>query len=983
MSDENNSGRRPLSVADFSGFFEELWGYSPYAWQQQMVDWIVAHERFPDVVPVMTGGGKTAMLDIFVFVLALDAQRSIEHRWVPRRAVLVVDRRVVVDQNGFRGAKIASKIATLETPVVSKVRARLSSLSDSQRTEFVPRRPVESAVLRGGIARDETWAERPDVPSLLSSTVDQVGSRLLFSGYGLGKGQRPMHAGLLGNDTLVLLDEVHLSVPFAQTLQSLVRLRGATRADRFHVCELSATPRSSDGLRFPDAEIVENDPSLERLRGARKFLTLAPPLPAKGGGGATQMAKALHAELVKQLGEAPMLAAIMVNQVDTAVATWKELNSHGFDVRLITGRMRGLDRDKALQSMVGEREEVALDVVLRDRSARSGMTKHLIVVSTQCLEAGADYDFDLLVTECASVDSLIQRVGRLDRRGERGSSSLSVVVREADMSGDTHPIYGLALRNTWRALQEYSDTSAGPLDIGDAFVDLRDREELKVRPHNAPVLLQTHLRLLAQTNPVPDAAPDPALFLHGLGFSTPQISVMWRREVSPAVVAAVQMARGEATENLEGSLTEWLRATRPTDGETVTIPRYALSALFDSKSRGPAILDVDAVVDAEEQRDWHAVISWDGEAARIVAVSDVPAGVTIVLPAHVGGLGAHGTWDPHSSSAVVDVADEAVLGAPRSNKFMRLIDSDEGASLRRRLADADVVSAADIEARFLDELLLVMPSGTERSSMSLREVPLVPGSSDGMFVVQYSLERTDLADIDNEADESEHPSFTGSCALLKDHLQGVGEWCRHFVGHLEADEGLKNDVVLAGRLHDLGKADPRFQAWLNGGAPVGGELLAKSKPGRQARADRNRARTLAGYPKGMRHEFLSLALVESCDELLAQATDPELVKHLVSSHHGYCRPQAKATRDRSSIVVTVNSEELLPEFSDVASSETALSYAHVGSGIVDRFARLNERYGWYRLAWLETLLRLADHRRSHQESTEPALSHQKKELTRV
>ena len=48
-----------------------------------------------------------------------------------------------------------------------------------------------------------------------------IGSKLLFSGYGDGPYRRAHHAGLMGQDTLIVHDEAHLSLPFSDMLRSV------------------------------------------------------------------------------------------------------------------------------------------------------------------------------------------------------------------------------------------------------------------------------------------------------------------------------------------------------------------------------------------------------------------------------------------------------------------------------------------------------------------------------------------------------------------------------------------------------------------------------------------------------------------------------------------------------------------------------------------------------------------------------------------
>ena len=76
------------------------------------------------------------------------------------------------------------------------------------------------STLRGQFADNREWSADPSRPAVICGTVDMIGSRLLFSGYGVGFKQRPLHAGFLGQDALLVHDEAHFEPAF-QTLVAI------------------------------------------------------------------------------------------------------------------------------------------------------------------------------------------------------------------------------------------------------------------------------------------------------------------------------------------------------------------------------------------------------------------------------------------------------------------------------------------------------------------------------------------------------------------------------------------------------------------------------------------------------------------------------------------------------------------------------------------------------------------------------------------
>ena len=102
--------------------------------------------------------------------------------------------------------------------------------------------------------------------------------------------------------------------------------------------------------------------------------------------------------------------------------------------------------------------------------------------------------------------------------------------------------------------------------------------------------------------------------------------------------------------------------------------------------------------------------------------------------------------------------------------------------------------------------------------------------------------------------------------------------------------------------------------------------------------------------------MMSVALLVSAGRPRT-SLDFELLLHLVASHHGRCRPFAPVVEDGEPVDVRYQGMR--------AASDHGLE--RVGSGVCERFWRLTRRYGWYGLAYLEALVRLADHRQSEAE----------------
>ena len=939
--------QRELAPVDFATFFRDIHGHDPFPWQRRLTEQVLAQEQWPEVIDLPTGAGKTAVLDTAIFALA-----ARPHRF-PRRIAFVIDRRIVVDQVCERARRIRDRVKAGDTDILRLARERLGELSDA-------REPLGVAALRGGIPIDREWTHRPDQPWVMVSTVDQFGSRLLFRGYGVMPGMLPIHAALAGNDCLVILDEVHLSVPFAETLAQVAALHAGGLPRRFTVVEMSATPSNHDATRFTlnAAADLDGCAELHRRIEARKEAKLVTVRNHDALPGAVL-------KIVRSIATSKSACAscssvgIVVNRVRTARETYRMLETAGYRTFLVTGRMRPLDRGDVLAGIA--------PAVDPDRAEESESLT--VVVATQAIEVGADFNFDALLTECAAVDSLRQRFGRLDRRGARyartGSPADAWIIGPKSVveSKKPDPIYGNSARATWEELKRRAgDSGRDPIAVGPRA--LTDFPTAATAPRaQAPLLLSTHMDAWIQTSPQPMVAPPVDWFLHGIDperIANSDVSIVWRRDRSGEVLRLVPPRQAEFLQVPVGAAKSWLSGGPELDVADVDFSSTGNGTRAQATVRSPGA-----------QTEW---VRWEGfdEEPGPIDIDQVRPGDVLVVDPAKGGLLA-GTWDPSSPEPVSDLGDAAQMayGRRATLRLDRHLPGIGGAPSPAEAEEAEVPAEQRIEqwlrARSEDPddppEWLAQAVARLRGRFELRPVGLDEDHTGyGYYVLTERHARTgrtivDAATMDG-SDES--ASLTGTGVTLARHLKEVGNRAAGIATRLGWGAEFVEDVRLAGRLHDLGKVDRRFQEQLVGGDPVDLEMrdkpLAKSLPG---------VRRVRRYPSGLRHELASVALVESNRDVLRRAHDPDLVLHLIATHHGWARPLPPVIEDEDpqALVWTFDGCSLRTD-SDLQAGALALE-------VTDRFWRLVARYGYHGLAWLEAILRLADHQQSAAEAEQP------------
>ncbi|MGC1812046.1 MAG: type I-U CRISPR-associated helicase/endonuclease Cas3 [Candidatus Binataceae bacterium] len=804
--------------------FEKITGHPPFPWQEALFEEL-AEKRFRRICDVPTGLGKTSIITIWLLALAYHARAKTVDGF-PRRLIYVVNRRTIVDQ-ATREAECIRK-ALLAKPELAAVAAILQALSIR-----VSDAPLAISTLRGQFADNAEWRNDPARPAVIVGTVDMIGSRLLFSGYGCGFKSRPLHAGFLGQDTLLVHDEAHLEPAFQELLVTIESEQRRSRDfGRFGVIALTATSRSSQGgdpSVFTDKDRAH--PEVHKRFEASKGIAFHPIDDEK-----STPIEAIRLALEHKDDGQPIL--VFLRKLDHVQKVVDGLRKEKLPVQTLTGTVRGLERDAmATTDPIFARFTTKSDPQVTPQSGT------VYLVSTSAGEVGVDISADHLICDLTPFDSMAQRFGRVNRFGD-GDARIDVVhttrTKDGPPADDKQSPFDQSRERTLallRRLPERNDHrhDASPSALRD--LPLADRKPAftpapTIRP--ATDILFDTWALTSVREKLP-GRPPVADWLHGVAeWEPPETHVAWREEVA--------------------LLTPSLREKHRPDDLLDDYPLKPHELLRDQTKRIFENLKLLATTNADSPV-W--IVNDSGPVSvitleQLAKLNDrILEDRIVLLPPAAGGLKGGMLDGKAPFDATRDDYDVA-------DKWMDIDDTPR----RSRVWDS---------APQPDRMRLVRSIDTRSDAEETDEDDENAGRRYWRWYV-----RPRSADDDGSRSARQPQE-------LAPHLQSAASFAAAMVEKLGMRDPEASAVRLAAGWHDLGK-DRRIWQHSIHNLDYPDAVLAKS-------GGKMRPQELSGY----RHEFGSVMDLSIGDshrlEFFALALEvQDLALHLIAAHHGRARP---------------------------------------------------------------------------------------------
>lgn len=765
-------------------------------------------------------------------------------------------------------------------------------------------RDLVVSTLRGQFADNREWSADPSREAVICGTVDMIGSRLLFGGYGIGFKGKPLHAGFLGQDALIVHDEAHLEPAFQDLLLAIEHEQRHGRFPDRHplrVMDLSATSRSNGevfGLTDEEkhADFDRTGVSIElrtvwKRTHAKKTVVLHPVKEEK-----KELADQLAGLTLAHEGGAILVFVRTVDDLEKVVARLTKDRAKD-RTKQLTGTMRGHEREGLLVDPVFAR-------FLPESDRRKGVIPADGVVYLVCTSAGevcVNISADHLVCDLTTFESMAQRFGRVNRFGFRDDTRIDVVYPEKfDEKDKLTP----ARQKTLDLLLRLDGGNANPDALGK--LDARARAAAFAP---LPTILPTSDILfdawsMTSIRDKMPGRPPVAPYLHGIrDYEPAETRVAWREEVGVIVGDLLEeYPPDELLEAYPVKPHEMLRDRTARVWEEL--------AKLGERHRGRPAWVVDEQAKVVVLADISVLSSWDKKQADARLGS-----TTVLLPSDIGGLTTQGTL----SGDFPPLRKKDEPPEPDNNDVADKWSDDKGPLRTRVRVSHDNNDPAIIPKGMKPVYRIVFTDPTDEEGDPIEE--------------WIWCERTTQTDAD---------ARSRSSYGLDPHLADAKEAAARFMLGLSLDPDLRDAVILAASCHDLGKDRQRWQRG------IGNDNYPQTK---WAKAGKRRGRIERW---AYRHEFGSMLDIQGLPAFQALSDDSrELVLHLIAAHHGRARPHF--------------------------TPEECLDDKHPGQGAtqqsidaLNRFARLQRRFGRWGLAYLESLVRAADYAASELADSGPA-----------
>ena len=434
----------------------------------------------------------------------------------------------------------------------------------------------------------------------------------------------------------------------------------------------------------------------------------------------------------------------------------------------------------------------------------------------------------------------------------------------------------------------------------------------------------------------------------------------------------------------------------PRSLEAIELPLWAVRRWLMREDKTPDHLADIATAAPEDNKparpagQQRKVFLWRGndERSRWIEPAALRPGDTIIAPARYGGVDDFG-WNPECEEPATDVGRKAAEPFAGRRFALRVAPGLLGESLSddtlaNALAGAVSQRWQDVRAALAglnlpqevrDDLAALDNAKRKKSVTAYLDLY---GTAEErprgvVFVAPFGIEgkKEEEDGRPNTTEDDTSGSIAGFPLSLQQHSDDVERQAADFAKTAGLSDGRIADLKLAGFLHDAGKADRRFQAWLHYGDPLGPDPDEENVLAKSGRPLPPVARAASGLPNKWRHEALSVRLAPHVARF-NEAQDPELVLWLIGTHHGYGRPffpHCDAADDKPRKLPAVIG---LPSGLPAGAGPQSLAYDRNGLDWPALFVRLKARYGVWELARMEAVLRLADHRASEARARENA-----------